>query len=57
MGMEIMDETDDVEDMRALARKQWKVRAKSMGLDADIFDQRKAEQKRGADVKKSGGLS
>ena len=57
MGMEIMDETDDVEDMRALARKQWKVRAKAMGLDADIFDQRKAEQKRGADVKKSGGLS
>jgi CBS domain containing-hemolysin-like protein len=57
MGMEIMDETDDVEDMRALARKQWKVRAKAMGLDADIFDQRKVEQKRGADVKKSGGLS
>jgi CBS domain containing-hemolysin-like protein len=57
MGMEIMDETDDVEDMRALARKQWKLRAKAMGLDADIFDQRKAEQKRGADVKKSGGLS
>jgi hypothetical protein len=28
-----------------------------MGLDADIFDQRKAEQKRGADVKKSDGLS
>lgn len=44
MGMEIMDETDDVEDMRALARKQWKERAKEMGLDADIFDQRKAEQ-------------
>jgi len=39
MGMEIMDETDDVEDMRALARKQWKERAKTMGLDADIFDQ------------------
>ena len=39
VGMEIMDETDDVEDMRALARKQWKARAKAMGLDADIFDQ------------------
>lgn len=44
MGMEIMDETDDVEDMRALARKQWKERAKEMGLDADIFDQENAEQ-------------
>ena len=30
MGMEIMDETDDVEDMRALARKQWVERAKAM---------------------------
>jgi len=43
MGMEIMDETDDVEDMRALARKQWMERAKAMGIEADIFDQRKAE--------------
>jgi CBS domain containing-hemolysin-like protein len=51
MGMEIMDETDDVEDMRALARKQWKKRAKGMGLDADIFDQRKAEQANSADAK------
>ena len=51
MGMEIMDETDDVEDMRALARKQWKERAKGMGLDADIFDQRKAEQANSADAK------
>lgn len=39
MGMEIVDETDDVEDMRALARKHWKKRAKAMGLNADIFDQ------------------
>lgn len=39
MGMEIMDETDDVEDMRALAREQWKERAKAMGLDADTFNQ------------------
>jgi CBS domain containing-hemolysin-like protein len=38
MGMEIMDETDNVEDMRALAREQWKERAKSMGLEADIID-------------------
>ncbi|VTR67254.1 CBS domain protein [Desulfosarcina cetonica] len=32
MGMEIMDETDNVEDMRLLARKQWMKRAKAMGL-------------------------
>lgn len=38
MGMEIVDETDDVEDMRILARKQWKERAKSMGLDVESFD-------------------
>jgi CBS domain containing-hemolysin-like protein len=36
MGMEIMDETDDVEDMRSLARKQWQERAKSMNIEADI---------------------
>ncbi len=40
MGMEIMDETDDVEDMRTLARKQWLERAKAMGIEADIFDQK-----------------
>jgi CBS domain containing-hemolysin-like protein len=51
MGMEIMDETDDVEDMRALARQQWKERIKTMGLDADIFDQGKAEQANAADAK------
>jgi CBS domain containing-hemolysin-like protein len=36
MGMEIMDETDDVEDMRSLARKQWLERAKAMNIEADI---------------------
>jgi len=51
MGMEIMDETDDVEDMRALARKQWLARAKAMGLDADIFDQGKTEHRNSADQK------
>lgn len=33
LGMEIIDETDNVVDMRALARKRWKHRAKSMGID------------------------
>jgi CBS domain containing-hemolysin-like protein len=32
LGMEIVDESDRVEDMRALARKDWEKRAKSMGL-------------------------
>ncbi len=43
MGMEIMDETDDVEDMRVLARKQWQKRAKTMGLDVDIFHQKRTK--------------
>ncbi|WPD23455.1 MAG: hemolysin family protein [Candidatus Electrothrix scaldis] len=51
MGMEIMDETDDVEDMRSLARKQWKDRAKALGIDADIVDKRKSEQAHSADTK------
>ncbi len=32
MGMEIMDETDNVEDMRDLARKQWAGRARELGI-------------------------
>ena len=32
IGMEIVDETDDVEDMRILARKQWVRRAGKMGI-------------------------
>jgi len=32
IGMEIVDETDDVEDMRILARKQWVKRAEEMGI-------------------------
>lgn len=51
MGMEIMDETDDVEDMRALARKQWVERAKAMGLVSDILGQREAEHVNSADPK------
>jgi CBS domain containing-hemolysin-like protein len=34
IGIEIIDETDSVVDMRILARKQWLERAKSMGLEA-----------------------
>lgn len=32
IGMEIVDETDHVEDMRILARKKWVKRAKEMGI-------------------------
>ncbi|MBF0200231.1 MAG: HlyC/CorC family transporter [Desulfamplus sp.] len=36
MGIEIMDETDNTEDMRILARKKWAERAKSMGIEFDF---------------------
>jgi CBS domain containing-hemolysin-like protein len=32
LGMEIMDEMDNIQDMRMLARKNWEKRAKSLGL-------------------------
>ncbi|WP_269522528.1 hemolysin family protein [Coraliomargarita parva] len=33
IGIEIVDETDNVVDMRALARKQWEKRVKAMGVE------------------------
>ena len=35
LGMEIVDEKDKVEDMQALARRQWEKRARAMGLQID----------------------
>lgn len=32
LGMEIVDESDNVEDMQALARKRWEERAKKLGI-------------------------
>ena len=32
IGLEIMDEMDNEEDMQALARKTWEARAKKLGL-------------------------
>ena len=32
LGLEIMDESDNVEDMQMLARKNWERRAKRLGL-------------------------
>ncbi len=37
IGLEIIDEGDTTEDMQLLARKQWRKRAKEMGIDADHF--------------------
>jgi len=39
LGMEIVDEMDKVEDMQALARKQWAKRAKALGLEVDAWKQ------------------
>jgi len=32
LGIEIVDETDDTVDMQAMARRQWKKRARALGL-------------------------
>ena len=37
LGIEIVDETDSVVDMRALARQQWQKRAKAMGITEDLL--------------------
>jgi CBS domain containing-hemolysin-like protein len=36
LGLEIMDESDDVPDLQLLARKSWEARAKRLGLIDDI---------------------
>lgn len=42
LGLEIMDESDTVEDLQKLARKSWEKRAKLMGIiDKDIFPEEK----------------
>ncbi len=44
MGLEIMDESDNVEDMQVLARRNWEKRAKKLGLlkqDQDIENDKK----------------
>jgi CBS domain containing-hemolysin-like protein len=44
MGMEIVDETDNVEDMRELARKKWVERVRALGIRGEIAEKSKAEQ-------------
>jgi hypothetical protein len=39
--MEIMDETDKIEDMRVLARSQWISRAKALGSEDEIAERSK----------------
>ncbi len=51
MGMEIMDETDNVKDMRILARKQWVERARAMGVDPDAVDKRHSDHANSANPK------
>lgn len=41
LGLEIMDESDTVEDLQLLARKSWETRAKRLGL----FDDKNIEEK------------
>ncbi|MFT4728969.1 MAG: CBS domain containing-hemolysin-like protein [Granulosicoccus sp.] len=38
LGLEIVDEQDKAADMQALARKQWEIRARNMGLLDSISD-------------------
>jgi len=38
LGMEIVDEMDRVDDMQALARRQWEKRAKALGLEVAPVD-------------------
>lgn len=45
LGMEIQDEFDEVDDMRALARQQWRRRAEALGILAEISDASDDEQK------------
>jgi CBS domain containing-hemolysin-like protein len=38
LGIEIIDEVDDTEDMQQKARDLWKKRAKKMGIELAEFD-------------------
>ena len=38
LGMEIVDESDNTEDMQALARKNWETRAGKMGIAIDPLE-------------------
>jgi hypothetical protein len=42
--MEIVDEADSVEDMQALARRQWFKRAKQLGMVQEAVEESSSEQ-------------
>ncbi len=44
LGMEIVDEADSVEDMQALARRQWFKRAKQLGMVQEAVEESSSEQ-------------
>jgi CBS domain containing-hemolysin-like protein len=44
LGMEIVDEADSVEDMQALARRQWFKRAKQLGMVQDAVEASTSEE-------------
>jgi len=44
LGLEIMDESDSIEDMQHLARKNWKRRAKRLGIISEPEKEEKSEQ-------------
>jgi len=39
LGLEIMDESDNVADLQLLARKSWESRAKRLGLIEDTTEE------------------
>jgi len=43
LGMEIIDESDHVDDMQALARQQWQKRARALGIDIENLVQEPKE--------------
>ena len=47
LGMEIVDEMDNVEDMQVLARQQWAKRARALGLAVDANGRTPATQRVG----------
>lgn len=44
LGLEIVDEADSVEDMQALARRQWFKRAKQLGMVQEAVEESSSEQ-------------
>ena len=44
LGLEIMDESDTIEDMQLQARKTWERRAKRMGLELSQNDEEEEEE-------------